>query len=121
VRRALSGYVCAWQNQVPGLYAQAPPETSFPREMTASCVEGAGGGNITHLLCAPDGAVRDAFRGYWKPDRFLRELVPHDHAAATTKEDAYLARCHDEAPRGQAVADVLRRIAEEVYTKGRTG
>jgi hypothetical protein len=114
---------------VPGLYAQAPPASSFPREMVDSCPEGAGGGNVRHFICGPDGTVTAAFSGYWKPARFLRELGPHDHAAdpdgtaLEAAQKARLERDHREAPEyvNRPLRENLSRIAEEVYTKGKTG
>jgi len=104
VRSDLARFACYWENQVPGLYAKAPPETSFPRAMVDACVEGAGGGNVRHFVCAPDGTVRGSFRGYLKPERFLAKLAAPDAEHA-----------------GRPIADVLREIAEKVYTEGRTG
>jgi len=122
-------YVLYWENQVPGLYAKAPPETSFPREMVEGCPEGAGGNNVRHFICDPDGRVTAYFTGFWKAPRFLRELGPHGHdedATGTSLERAQknlLLRNHEETKEyaGRPVDEVLRQVRDEVYTKGKAG
>jgi hypothetical protein len=104
VRRALAGYAVYWENQAPGVYRGEP---SFPRSMVDGCAEGAGGNNVRHFVCDSGGVVRRVFRGYWKPAKFL-ELLGSGH------EDP-------EGFVGRPVQDALARIAEEVYTKGKTG
>ncbi len=114
---------------MPGLYTQSPPETSFPRDMVETCTEGAGGGNVRHFICNPDGTIRLYFAGYWRPERFLRELSPHDHEGDPTHSSIAVAqrnlhlRNHRESEmfRGRPIREVLRQIADEVYTKGKTG
>ncbi len=131
MKRELETRVLYWENQVPGVYAPGRPEESFPREMVETCLEGSGGNNVRHFLCGPDGRVREYFTGYWKPERFLRELGAHDrtHASdpeATALEKAQrnlLRRNHEGAAGyvGRPIAEVLREVRDEVYTKGRVG
>lgn len=72
--------------------------------------------------------------GYWRPETLLEELGPHDpeihrarrDRAATAHERAMqnlLLRAHEEgrADAGKPVEEVLRRVEEEIYTKGRIG
>ncbi len=131
VREWLSRRECYWENQVPGVYEARPPGESYPREMTESCLEGAGGNNLRHFLCDSDGLVRQYFTGYWKPERFLRELAEHDPSHAEDDASTPLARAqrnllrrnHEEerAYIGRPIADVLRQVRDEVYTKGKAG
>lgn len=97
--------------------------------MVDSCPEGAGGGNVRHLICDPDGTVRATFTGYWKREAFLREFGPHDHegdpegTSLERRRRNFWRTVHAESEqmRGRALRDVLREIADAVYLEGRTG
>ena len=96
--------VCYWENQVPGLYSKEPPDHVFPPQMVAACREGAGGGNLRHFVCSPDGKIHRSFRGFLRPASFIANFEGRDLVVAEPD-----------------LRETLRTIAEEVYTKGRTG
>lgn len=134
-------FVLAQHNQLPELYCNNtvdPGVDRYPDDQVDRCPEGAGGGNIRAYVCAPDGTVRALVLGYWRRDRWLAELAEEDHAAAIAAHarlrDAaserrdiaaqnIFIRGHEEAraDSGKPIADVLRRIEDEIYTKGKIG
>ncbi len=64
--------------------------------------------------------------GYWKKETLLRELGPHDpdHPSETrVAQSSRLRVSHEWARdhRGRPVAELLRQIEEETYTKGNVG
>ena len=133
-----------WTNQLPELFRDpnAPPRR-YPESQMEQFPEGGGGGNVRVFVCTPDGRVVHHLRGYWSPAtlldelEFARALIDRDaetiaaaHRAhvheggATPLERAQqnlLRRCHDETVIHAPVRGELRRIEEEVFTKGAVG
>lgn len=131
VADALSNYVLATHNQLPELYCNHtvdPGADRYPDDQVDRCPEGAGGGNVRLYLCSSDGRIRRMLLGYWKPERFLEELrhfelSPEDHAARHQERNArerLLLRSIQET-REVDLLDELRRIEDEIYTKGKIG
>ena len=134
-------FVLAQHNQLPELYCNSsvdPGVDRYPGDQVDRCPEGAGGGNIRAYVCASDGTVRGLTLGYWRRDLWLAELREDDHAsaiaahaklrdAATERRDIaaqnIFIRGHEEARAdfGKPIGDVLRRIEDEIYTKGKIG
>jgi hypothetical protein len=128
-------FVLAFHNQLPELYCGAGIDR-YTREQIDRCPEGAGGGNVRCFVCTPSGKVVSLILGYWHPQTFLEELSATGHAehiaqhrsrVATTplsKAQQYvLIRGHEQALQdaGRPIAEVLRQIEDEIYTKGKIG
>lgn len=134
-------FVLVQHNQLPELYCNNtvdPGVDRYPGDQVDRCPEGAGGGNIRAYVCSPHGIVRGLTLGYWQRDRWLAELNDLDHTsaiaahtklrdAATERRDIaaqnIFIRGHQEAfaDFGKPIGDVLRRIENEIYTKGQIG
>lgn len=133
-----------WTNQLPELFRdpKAPPKR-YPEAQMAQFPEGGGGGNVRVFVCTRDGRIVHHLRGYWSPERLLDELrfalalVEADAATIAAAHGAHvheggetplaqaqqnlLRRCHDETEIHAPVCKVLRRIEEEVFTRGAVG
>lgn len=117
-----------------GLFSDPPirrgseaPKLQYPDDQVDRCPEGAGGGNVRLYLCAPGGQVRRMLLGYWKPERLLEELrhfdlepSEHEKLHRTTAHDRLLLRSIREVREGD-IEEELRRVEDEIYTKGRIG
>jgi len=138
-------FVLAFHNQLPELYCNTsvdPGQDRYPGDQVDLCPESAGGGNVRIFLCTPEGRIAFEMLGYWRPARFLEELrrgeemlarpgeVEHlhrecrgRHASSADRPGRLLLRAHDEAlaDLGRPVREVLDRIEDEIYTKGRIG
>ena len=133
-----------WTNQLPELFRDTSvPPKRYSDDQMAQFPEGGGGGNVRVFICTPDGRVVHHLRGYWKPERLREELefalalVDADAGAITAGHSMHvheggatpleraqqnlLRRCHEETEVHAPVRDVLRRIEEEVFTKGAIG
>ena len=141
--------VLAFHNQMPELYCSTSVDPgNYPEEMVENCSEGAGGGNVRSFICSRDGRVISVTLGYWKKEKFIREMqhtfVMYDretervhpmwidrHKELRKKEtepyriavQSLLIRSHEESLRdlGKPIRKVLRTIEEEIYTKGAIG
>ena len=125
----------ALHNQLPELYGNTsadPGRDRYPGDMVDRCPEGAGGGNVRTYLCDPDGRVRHLLLGYWRPDRFLEELDhaeldpvvharEHEQRAGAQEATILHALAEVAADRDRPIREVLDRIEDEIYTKGRIG
>jgi hypothetical protein len=131
VQEALRPYALVTHNQLPELYCNNtvdPGVDRYPDDQVDRCPEGAGGGNVRLYVCEPGGRIRRLLLGYWKPERFLEELRhfeldPPDHERLhqerTARERLILRSIRE--TRAVDIEEELRRIEDEIYTKGRIG
>ncbi len=67
-------FVLAWVDTAPGRAGgSATAQPPYALEEIAAYPEGGGGENIRTYYCTPDGVVRHAITGFWRPEAFRLE------------------------------------------------